>query len=370
MFVLSMDDRDVVSNLENEDAIVTAHTAMCRDFADLLVFIAEHDRREAYKVDGARSMADWISYRLGYSDREARELVAVAKALEFLPAIADTLRAGLLTPQKARWLASFATIEDDAQLANEAIGMSAAEVRGMALERLRVTREMADARFRRRYLRVGRATAEGLVRGSFCLPDAEGEIVVKAIERGAKRAPTEAAPSFEERRADALVEICSLALGADADPDRATVVAHVDAEAFAMGRGNGTLEGGTAVAAETVRRLSCDGRTQNVIHAQGSITASPMKRTVPPHLYRQLRERDVKCAFPGCSNEIWLHAHHIVHFADGGPTTLSNLALLCGSHHRLIHEGGWTMRAPSVGERIFVRPDGTPLQRFASARAP
>ena len=365
-----MHDRDVASTLENEDAIVAAHREMCRQLADLLVFIAEHDRREAYKVDGARTMADWLAYLFGYSERRARDLVAMAKAIEFLPAIADSLRAGLLTEEKVKWLASFATIDEDALLANDAIGMSAAEVRRLALERLRVTRAMADARFKRRYVRVQRDVMAGEMRVWARLSDVEGEIVVKAIERRAKQASLDGAISFEERRADALVELCGMALGADADPDRATVVAHVDAEDFAAGRGNGTLEGGARVASETVRRLSCDGRVQTVIHTEGSISASPVKRTVPPHLYRELRERDQTCVFPGCSNAIWVHAHHVEHFADGGPTTLSNLILLCGSHHRLIHEGGWVLRASPDGDRIFIRPDGTPLRRLASARAP
>ena len=368
--MLSMHDRVVASTLENEDAIVAAHNEMCRHLADLLVFIADHDRREAWRIDGARSMADWVSYRLGYSDRYARDLVMVAKALEFLPAIADSLRAGLLTWEKVKWLASFATIEEDAALANDAIGMSAAEVRRMALARLVVTRQMADERFKRRYLRVKRDAQAGEVRVWARLSDTDGEIVVRAIERRAKQASLDGAPSFEERRADALVELCGLALGTDADPDRATVVAHVDAEAFVTGRGNGTLQGGTPVASETVRRLSCDGRMQTVVHAEATISASPVKRAVPPHLYRELRERDVTCGFPGCSNEVWVHAHHIEHFADGGPTTLSNLVLLCGTHHRLMHEGGWHMGHSPSGDRIFIRPDGTPLQRLTSVRAP
>lgn len=354
MYVRVVNDRAM---LENEDAIVAAHNSMCRELADLLVFIAEHDRREGWRVDGARSMSDWLSYRFGYSDRYARDLEMVAKTLEFLPAIADSLRAGLLTWEKVRWLARFATIDEDSTLAYRAIGMSAAEVRTLALTRIRITREMADARFKRRYLRIGRDREAGLVRGSFCLPDADGELVLKAIERRAKQAPVEG-NSYEQRRADALVELCSLAIGADADPDRASVVVHVG------GSLNSTLEGGTPVSDETVRRMACDGRLQTTTVEEGNIIASPTKRTIPSHLYRKLRERDGACVFPGCSNEIWMHAHHMEHFADGGPTTLENLALLCGSHHRLMHEGGWKMTA----DREFIRPDGTLLRRFLPLR--
>jgi hypothetical protein len=51
----------------------------------------------------------------------------------------------------------------------------------------------------------------------------------------------------------------------------------------------------------------------------------------------------------------WLHAHHVVHWADGGPTDADNLILLCGYHHRLVHERGWRVEP---GSHEFVRPDG------------
>jgi hypothetical protein len=51
----------------------------------------------------------------------------------------------------------------------------------------------------------------------------------------------------------------------------------------------------------------------------------------------------------------WLHAHHILHWADGGPTDADNLMLLCGYHHRLVHERGWSVEPLS---HEFVRPDG------------
>ena len=37
-------------------------------------------------------------------------------------------------------------------------------------------------------------------------------------------------------------------------------------------------------------------------------------------------------------------AHHIKHWADGGPTRLDNLALLCRAHHTVIHQTGWQIR--------------------------
>jgi hypothetical protein len=56
-------------------------------------------------------------------------------------------------------------------------------------------------------------------------------------------------------------------------------------------------------------------------------------------------------------NARYLHAHHVRHWLDGGETRLDNAISLCTRHHRLVHEGGFTIVATSAGSR-FLRPDG------------
>jgi hypothetical protein len=76
-------------------------------------------------------------------------------------------------------------------------------------------------------------------------------------------------------------------------------------------------------------------------------------RTVPAGIRRALIARDRNCAFPGCSvAPAWCHAHHCWFWADGGPTALSNLVLLCPAHHGLIHHSDWDVQGGS--------PDGLP----------
>ncbi|HEX4519924.1 MAG TPA: HNH endonuclease signature motif containing protein [Gaiellaceae bacterium] len=86
-------------------------------------------------------------------------------------------------------------------------------------------------------------------------------------------------------------------------------------------------------------------------------------------LRRALKARDGCCRFPGCRNTRSLHSHHVQHWAHGGPTELENLILLCRRHHRLVHEGGWTLdpgglfrdpfgrSSPSAPEQPKGRPD-------------
>jgi predicted restriction endonuclease len=72
--------------------------------------------------------------------------------------------------------------------------------------------------------------------------------------------------------------------------------------------------------------------------------------------------RDRHCRFPGCDRpHTWCDAHHMIHWADGGPTAVHNLLLLCRRHHRLVHRGGGFALELVDGRPVFRRPDGSVL---------
>lgn len=83
-------------------------------------------------------------------------------------------------------------------------------------------------------------------------------------------------------------------------------------------------------------------------------------RTIPPALRRALVHRDRGCRFPGCGLPFG-EGHHVRHWAEGGPTTLSNLTMLCRRHHRLVHEEGYRIEQQSDDALQVWRPDGRPL---------
>jgi hypothetical protein len=151
------------------------------------------------------------------------------------------------------------------------------------------------------------------------------------------------------------------------------MVCHVDADVLASEDGVATVEGGMPIAAETARRLVCDGRTQLMVHNPhgAPIGVGRVTRVVPNYLRREVLRRDGGCVWPGCTNKKWLHAHHVIHVAHGGRTDEDNLVSVCSPHHRYLHEAGYKMRGrPGRGLQIF-RPDGTPLDRGPSvARGP
>lgn len=64
--------------------------------------------------------------------------------------------------------------------------------------------------------------------------------------------------------------------------------------------------------------------------------------TVPTAIRRAVIVRDGGCAYPGRFVPArWCDIHHIVHWADHGPTSLTNCVALCGRHHRLVHHSHW-----------------------------
>lgn len=55
-----------------------------------------------------------------------------------------------------------------------------------------------------------------------------------------------------------------------------------------------------------------------------------------------LRLRDGRCHFPGCNNHsLDNEADHLLAWADGGNTGISNLGQPCPKHHRLKHSSSW-----------------------------
>jgi len=119
---------------------------------------------------------------------------------------------------------------------------------------------------------------------------------------------------------------------------------------------------GWRIAPEIARRLACDSQVRLMVtDSQGNpLTEGPQTRVPSRAQRRGLNKRDNNtCQFPGCDTTRRLHAHHVVHWINGGPTELENLVLLCSFHHHTVHEGGWNITTtPTPGRFVFINPDG------------
>lgn len=168
-----------------------------------------------------------------------------------------------------------------------------------------------------------------------------------------------------QRRADALVDVCRLALRTGSLPDdggeppQLAVTVAYDPVTRALGAA--TTDTGRRLSAATARRLACDARILPVVlGGSGQILdAGRTRRLATGPLRRALHIRDGGCAFPDCDRPPrWTDAHHITAWTAGGATTLDNLVLLCRHHHRLVHHetAGWTIHLGPDHQPDFIPP--------------
>jgi hypothetical protein len=347
---------------------------------ELLVMLREFDEKNGW-TNGFLSCAHWLHWRTGIDLGAAREKVRVAKALVGLPLLSSALQRGEISYAKVRALTRVATHENEARLLHIAYAGTAAHVERLARAWRRCDRVM-ETRDRERAHLVRSATTyvdeDGMVILRARLTPELGAVVQRALEAASEHLYQEskeaAAPesvgeevTAAQRRADALALLAESALEHGLDrgttADRYQVVMHVEGVGDAAAE-QAVLEladGGIHVSAETSRRLSCDASLVVMREdADGSVLDVGRKtRTIPTAVRRALEARDKRCRFPGCSARR-CDAHHIEHWADGGPTALDNLVLLCRRHHRLVHEGGYELEL-IAGELTFIRPNGYPI---------
>jgi 5-methylcytosine-specific restriction endonuclease McrA len=378
-----------LDRLGDEIAELSAHLDAAS--ARLLDLIREFDTREGWNT-GFRCCAAWLSWRVGLDLGAARERVRVARALGTLPLLAQALARGELSYAKVRALTRVATPETEERLLAVGRAGTADHVERIVRGWRRMDRKAEAAESSRRH--TSRALhlyqdEDGMVVIRGRLAPEVGAMLVQALAAarealyqqargqsdptGAENVSAETSTTAQ-RQADALALLAETALHHGIDPgapsERYQVVVHVDAPVLADpdASGQSVLEDGTHVSAETSRRLACDASRVVMRHgADGRVVeVAARTRTIPPALRRALHHRDRGCRFPGCGRR-FTQGHHIRHWAQGGPTTLSNLALLCRRHHRAVHEEGYQLDREPDGELQFRRPDGRVLPEVPRA---
>jgi hypothetical protein len=205
------------------------------------------------------------------------------------------------------------------------------------------------------------------------LLDAEGAAIVDAaVDALAKPQPD---PETKERdprtpsarRADAVVELVQRAVSAPEGVPRqaktSLVVTIGLAELQQTCRGAGLTVEGEPLSIETMRRLACDAEIiPAVLGSDGEILEQGRAvRLYTPAQIRHLWLRDRHCTFPGCTKPpTWCDAHHLIHWADGGPTDIDHGALLCQRHHTIVHNNRYAGEVVTGPNGPFVRWDLTP----------
>ena len=374
-----------------EEDFFELHRAVEQLEAERLRRLGEIDRRRLYERNGHLSGASWLASRFGVAWGAARSSVGMARALEQMPGTRGALEAGEVSLSAVRVLVEAYQGDPEPFAASESLLVEAARIhavgelrRVVALWHERVVRERGpegeDPQWTRRGLHAS-ATLGGMVRVDGDLDPETGESLLTALgavlDAEARSGTPEDRRSPAQRRSDALGEICRQWLGGTSRPlvagerPHLTVTVGVDSlgvgtvsELGAPGEGASELDHTGPVRAELARRLACDASVRRVVLGPGSEPLDVGRATpvVPAGLRRAVIARDRHCTFPGCDRpQGWCDAHHVVHWADGGPTSLANLLLLCRRHHRLVHEPGGFGLTLEEGVPVFRRPDGSVL---------
>ena len=394
-----------------------------------LADIAEFDRAEGWRGDGAVSMVGWVTGQCGVSTSTARQWVRSASRLESLPCLASALASGQLSLDLVEPLTEVATASTDAALCQASADWSVRQARELvAWHRAREEQAVESAgaepagavkvaevgaetelaqggvgageqgedsvvvspaarEFERRTLRFNDTRRTVWV--AFTKDDyaaAKSALVgrVSADKRASERAsrgphpvgsdPVEYVP-YDQRLYDALLHL--FRMGSEPAPGRGRavrprVVVHAPLELLMGCNGSGwgvaEIQGVGPVSAEGARRLACDANVVlSVEDRDGSILDQGRVRRDPTVAQRvEIARRDKGCRFPGCNFTEFTDVHHVHHWTRGGETNLDNLVTLCDRHHRAVHELGWAMKGDANSVMSFTSPHGRVMKSVPS----
>ncbi|MER6669439.1 DUF222 domain-containing protein [Amycolatopsis japonica] len=363
--------------------------------AGLGKFLAEIESRGAEDLFGYGSAASWLADVARISLGDAQDMVIRALALNpapsvggevavFAPATAAAAEDGALGEQHIdlileilRKIPSDVPVEDRAgaekilaNLARDAGPKQIAEAGADLLAHLdpdgNEPKDPEPAPPRREVFVERRK--DGFWKLSGLLDPETGARTAAALDAYAAKRPVDEFGQADhrtlpQRRGDAWAELLDLAIACPDQPGtsgyRTLVHVTVGLDALKTGLGTACLDFVGRITAREARLAACDClMIPAVLGAAGEpLDVGRMKRFVTPGQRRALNIRDGGCAFPGCHRAPkHCHAHHIRHWADGGPTDLRNLVLLCSFHHRLIHHGDWQVRMAPERVPEFVPP--------------
>ncbi|MUL80815.1 MULTISPECIES: HNH endonuclease signature motif containing protein [unclassified Mycolicibacterium] len=349
--------------------------------ARIVEIVAELDHDELCGATGARSIAALVAWKTGAAPRNAETVVAVARRLQEFPRCAQGLREGRLSLDQVGVIAEHAAEGSDEHYAELAASATVTQLRTAVKLEPRPEPEPKPEPQRS----FTRTDGHGYTTYTIRLPRLEAAKFNAAhashrdalaahwerdhdINQDTGAATSDQAPPFPDS-VDAFMSLIQAGWDTDvaARPhgQHTTVIVHVDAD-----KPVAALHLGPVLTDDERRYLLCEAAYDVWFERSGQLIGSGRTtRQISRRLRRALEHRDRMCVAPGCGATRGLHAHHIRHWEDGGPTELHNLVLLCPYHHRLHHQGGITITGPAHQLTVTDRL-GRPLHRGSLARPP
>ena len=386
-------------------------------YSRLVAIVADALLDESWAIAGIQSPEHWLTMRAGLSPFRARQIVQVARRRGDLPTVMGEFADGQLSLDQVLVVARYAPAHVEASVAELAVHASVPQLR-RALSQYSfdppaepgytqgsTTREVkTEAAAEDAAADVSGDTEEVDARGPqpgdppswggfaliedragapaelsissdhwgrftmrFSAPADVGALVEAALKE-AKGALFQAGRP-EVTMGDALVQIAQTSLGSVESINRRDAFrtyVHLDTE-------GGWLTGRPRLPIHLVDKLTCDGIVQPVWHTQGApVNVGRAQRIVPTRTRRLVEDRDRGCRFPGCAATAHVECHHLIHWADGGPTDTWNLASQCPFHHDAHHNGDFTITGNADDPRglTFTTKSGYPIRHGPTFTTP
>ena len=343
----------------------------------IVEIVAEVDRDGLWAGTGCRSVAALVAWKTGVSPNNAGTVAAVAHRLAEFPRCAEGMREGRLSLDQVGVIAERAADGSDEHYAALASVATVAQLRtAVKLE----PRPDPDPR-REPQRSITRHTDETCTYWRIKLPHDEAAKFDAALashrdaliaewkhDHDNPGSATDQVPPFPGT-VDGFLRLVETSWDGEVarrpHGQQTTVVAHVDVDKRVA-----ALHLGPLLSDEERRYLSCDATCEVWFERAGQVIgAGRTTRTVNRRLRRALEHRDRACVVPGCGATRGLHAHHIRHWEDGGPTELANLVLVCPHHHRSHHRGVITITG-TADNLTVTDSDGDELTSASLARPP
>src|SRR6476659_2682498 len=350
---------------------------------------AEMERDELCGATGARSVAALLAWKTGASPSNAHTLAAVAARLEEFPRCVQGLREGRLSLDQVGVIAERAAAGSDEHYATLAEVATVTQLRTAIKLEPRPPTDPRPAPQRS----ISKTTDQQSTTWRITLPPVDAATFDAALRSHQEALVAEWNRDHDSDRpapnrpplpgtVDAFLRLVAAGWDADAarrPPGQPTpVVVHLDVEQRV-----GALHLGPLLSEADRRFLLCDATGEVWFQRAGQpLGAGRSTRTISRRLRRALEHRHPTCAVPGCGATRGLHAHHIRHWEDGGPTELDNLLFLCPCHHRLHHRGVITITGPAhrltvtdsadreLSAGSLARPPNRPPPAVAPYRGP
>ncbi len=362
--------------------------------------VAEIDERAvSFDTLGFRSVKQWLAANTLLEVPAAARILALGRMLSRQPEIADAFNAGDISAEHASLIGKFCETPPRG-MPNEALDSCRKVLLDAAsgpaattttvrtcisrLERIFESDELPASEDTERNEFHASKTLNGRVSVKGDLDAVTGEMLLTALSALTKPRNLLDDPAEKRtparQRADAFSEILRRYLDSGEAPveggERPHLSLHVNASDLARSDaahewvnpdGDSDLFGDKDIARlphtgplsiATARRLACDCHLTPIVMDDGvPINLGRSSRTVSKKQRRALIARDHGCVFPGCgAPPAHCEGHHIKHWADGGPTDLDNLVLLCRYHHTLLHHSHWDVKIGADRHPWFTPP--------------